>query len=476
MRYSTLSVLIPVPRSVTENGEKLFFRSLRFFRSFSEKSLAAQEKLVSFFAHVGNPLSEGGPEEPCQILFQPDPQLRKEEWKIRITSEKIEIFSSGEPGFFYAAEALMQMLFASLREGPRDAWLDGGEIFDAPRFSYRGFMLDPARHFQSVATVKKVLSLLAAFRINTFHWHLTDNQAWRLESAIVPELAGKGTLDGGFYTKEEVREIVSFAAKNHIGIIPELDMPGHSGKILSAHPELACDSSHPGSEYCLGNPQSRKFIEKLLDEIMELFPESRIIHLGGDEAETSAWEKCPCCLAALKEKKLKTMRELENAFMTDMTRYIVSRGRTPMMWGTCSGQVYPKDTVLQAWLDIREPLRIAPHGNKVVYSVHTSLYFDYPSSPAEPQESWMFELTEKGVYMTDPFILWEKELANVMLGPEACLWTETVPDWRILPKLLPRLSAYSECAWSENSKKDYYDFARRKAYLEAAGYYEYLRK
>ena len=170
------------------------------------------------------------------------------------------------------------------------------------------------------------------------------------------------------------------------------------------------------------------------------------------------------------------MRELENDFMTGITRYIVSKNRTPMMWGTCSGQIYPADTIMQAWLDIREPLRIAPNKNKVVYSVHTSLYFDYPANQSEPLESWMFELTEKGVYMTDPYILWEKELSDIILGPEACLWTETIPQWRFIPKLLPRLSAYSECAWSRNGKKDYYDFVRRKEYLEAAGYYEYLRK
>ena len=146
-----------------------------------------------------------------------------------------------------------------------------------------------------------------------------------------------------------------------------------------------------------------------------------------------------------------------------------------MMWGTCSGQIYPSDTIMQAWLDIREPLRIAPNKNKVVYSVHTSLYFDYPANQSEPLESWMFELTEKGVYMTDPYILWEDTLSEIIMGPEACLWTETIPQWRIIPKLLPRLSALSECAWSRNDRKDYYDFLRRREYLEAAGSYEYLR-
>ena len=168
------------------------------------------------------------------------------------------------------------------------------------------------------------------------------------------------------------------------------------------------------------------------------------------------------------------MRELENRFMIEMTRFPVERGRTPMLWGTCSGQTYPPDTIIQSWLDIREPLRVAPNGNKVVYSVHSSLYFDYPANPSEPFETWMFELSEKGVYMTDPCIIWEEKVRDAILGTEACLWTEMVPEWRVMRKILPRLGAYAECAWSLPEKKLWHDYLRRKELLEAAGYYDYL--
>ena len=476
MRYSTLNCIIPVPVSVKENGEKLSFNALESIYCASGASAVAAEKLSSFFSFTGKQLTESDSKKDLQIIFEDDTTIGEEAWEIKVDSKNILILSGGKAGFSYAAEAVIQMAFAALREGPSTAYFDGGVISDSPRFAYRGFMLDPSRHFQDKATVIKAIELLAAFRINTMHWHLADNQSWRMPSSTVPEIVGKGTLTDGAYTREDIKEIVAFAAKNNIKIIPELDMPGHSSKILSSRSEFACDSENPGREYCLGNPGSKVFIKKLLDDVMELFPESKIIHIGGDEAETSAWEKCPKCLAAMKEKGFKNMRELENDFMVDITRYVVSKGRIPMMWGTCSGQVYPSDTIMQAWLDIREPLRIAPNKNKVVYSVHTSLYFDYPANQSEPLESWMFELTEKGVYMTDPYILWEKKLSDIILGPEACLWTETVPQWRFIPKLLPRLSAYSECAWSRNERKDYYDFARRKEYLEAAGYYEFLRK
>lgn len=477
MRYSTLNCIIPVPNEVkaSDKGEKLFFEKIDKVFSSSPVSSAALNEVISFFAFTGKTITETQNENEAQILFSFDDTLQKEAWKMEITEKSIRIFSGSKEGFSYAVTSLIQMAFAALREGPSTAYFDCGTIEDSPRFAYRGFMLDPSRHFQDKEMVKKVIKMLAAFRINTLHWHLADNQSFRMPSSIVSGIVGKGTLTGGSYTKDDIKEIVDFAEAHHMNIIPELDVPGHSAMILSAFPQFACDKDAPGREYCLGNPEAKEFIKRLLDEVMELFPHSKIIHVGGDEAETASWEKCPKCLAAMKEKGLKNMRELENDFMVDITRYIVSKGRTPMMWGTCSGQIYPSDTIMQAWLDIREPLRIAPNKNKVVYSVHTSLYFDYPANQSEPLESWMFELTEKGVYMTDPYILWEDTLSEIIMGPEACLWTETIPQWRIIPKLLPRLSALSECAWSRNDRKDYYDFLRRREYLEAAGYYEYLR-
>ena len=169
------------------------------------------------------------------------------------------------------------------------------------------------------------------------------------------------------------------------------------------------------------------------------------------------------------------MRELENAFMVELSRFIVKSGRTPMIWGTCSGQIYPDDTIIQIWLDIREPLKVAPHGNKMIYSVHSSLYFDYPANLSEPWETWMFALDEKGVYMTDPYIIWADQVKDHILGTEACLWTETIPQHRVFAKLFPRIIAYSECAWSKPEKKSWSDFIRRKELLEAAGYFDYMK-
>ena len=146
-----------------------------------------------------------------------------------------------------------------------------------------------------------------------------------------------------------------------------------------------------------------------------------------------------------------------------------------MIWGTCSGQLYPPETIIQIWLDIREPLKVIPHGNKTVYSVHNSLYFDYPANLDEPWETWMFELSEKGVYMTDPYIIWPERVKDGTLGTEACLWTETVPQHRVMSKLFPRIFAYSECSWSMPENKSWHDFVRRKELLDAAGFTDFIK-
>ena len=244
---------------------------------------------------------------------------------------------------------------------------------------------------------------------------------------------------------------------------------------LEYFPQYACENADGVvGEFCLGNEEGKTFIKSVLDEVMELFPDSRYIHIGGDEAETRSWDKCPRCRRAMQEANCSTMRQLENKFMIEMSRHVVAAGRIPVQWGTCSDQRYPVDTVIQTWLDIREPLRVAANGNKVIYSVHTSLYFDYPAKLSEPFETWMFELSERGVYMTDPYIIWPDAVKDAILGTEACLWTEQVPQWRVIRKILPRLAAYSECAWSLPENKDYHNFAQRREYLESAGWVDYL--
>lgn len=470
----SLEVLIPVPRSRKKIPGRLNLSDIRSL--FVNGPFApCRTEIEAMLAGFGVCLKPAKTRKQAQLALVEDRKLQPEAFRFSIMPDGICLEASGLRGARYGLGALRQVLFHAMIRGPKDAFFDCGVVEDSPRFGYRGFMLDSARHFQAPSIVKQVLRLMAEFRLNAFHWHLVDNQGWRLQLDATPGLEETYSLTPGFYTKAEIRDITEYAASLGIDVIPEIDMPGHSSAILKAYPQFACkDNNGAPGEFCLGNADGIKFLKRILAEVMDLFPKSACIHIGGDEASAANWEKCPLCRREMKRRGLSTMRELENAVMVDISRFVVEQGRRPVMWGTCSGQVYPADTIIQDWLDIREPLSIAPHGNKVIYSVHTSLYFDYPANMSEPWETWMFELSERGVYMTDPYVIWPEKVKDVILGTEACLWTETVPQWRVIRKILPRLFAYSECAWSEPANKKYDQWLQRRELLQAAGYDEAL--
>jgi len=363
---------------------------------------------------------------------------------------------------------LLQLLCAAVARGTGEAELPCCRISDSPRFLYRGFMLDSARHFQSVETIKNVLALMARLRLNVFHWHLCDSQGFRAESKLFPELNTLAGIMPGFYTAEEIAEIRAFAAERFITIIPEIEMPGHSKGLLALHPELCCDPENPGREFCLAKKNVRAFLKKLIAEFAGHFPESKIIHLGGDEAETADWEKCPECRKLLKKKGYASFRQLENDFMNDCAAYVRSLGLTPVTWFT--GSVMEQSTIIQAWRSIHELRETCRHGNRMIFSVHDQLYLDYPATPAEPFENWMPVLTESGVYAAEPYAAWEEEIGDLLLGPECCLWTETVPEHRIMAKLMPRLLAFAETAWSRRDRREWFNYGRRRDVLTACGW------
>ena len=470
---NTFQYIIPAPAETAFSGsEKLSVEKITSFyldEPFDEFKSDVEE-LFSAFSY-----SITAADQTAAVLTVTQAALPPEAFNIEISGSGIKIQAADKSGVFYALESLRQMLFAATIASPAGAELDCGTIKDAPRFAFRSFHLDSARHFQDIQVIKRMLRLMATFRLNTFHWHLVDSQGWRLQLKTTAGLENCYTITPGFYTADDIREVVDYANKLNISVIPEIDFPGHSRNLLKHFPQYACANPVTQvSEICLGNPAVAEMVKNVLKEVMGLFPTSEYIHIGGDEANTANWDNCPLCQAAMQKNNCSNMRELENIFMRDIAQFVIDNNRQPIIWGTCSGQTYQKETTIQAWLDIREPLRVAPNGNKVIYSVHTSLYFDYPANLSEPWETWMFELSERGVYMTDPFIIWQDKVKDTIIGTEGCLWTETIPQWRVIPKLLPRLYAYSECAWSKPENKDYQDFCRRKELLEAAGYMDYL--
>jgi len=421
-------------------------------------------RVMTAFKYYGKELQVHA-EDKADIILDLDSSLGPESWRIDIRSKGIQIIGGNEAGLFYAISALEQLLAMAFARGLVQAAFDCGTIEDKPCFEWRGLMLDSARHFQSKDKIKEVIRLIAQARLNVFHWHLVDNQGWRIPSSIVQ---GWGDMDAGQYSREDIKEIIAFAAEHFVRIVPELDMPGHSGGLLRRFPQYACDPQNPGGEFCLGNPEGRKFLKALLSELMELFPASSVIHIGGDEADTVAWNKCPKCCQAMQSAGLKQMCELENQFMNEMTRHVVSCGRRPMVW--CTGATHPVDTIVHTWQSVNEILHTHTLGNPMVNSVHYSCYFDYPANSEDPRCNWMPELSEESVYnMFDV----NQETQSV-LGAEACLWTEMVPEWRVISKIAPRLMVFSERAWSRPEHKDWHDFQRRKAQLESVGYREFL--
>lgn len=471
MHNHTAGILIPAPVKITPCPGKLPVRKLATVSISPEFNMVVPE-LKRLFKALAMPMEFVSAGADIALVHCPMPTGA---WQMKITPEKITICAGERTGAFYGTNALAQMLFAATEKGhPEDA-LDCAEIEDAPRYPWRGFMLDSARQFQDKDFIKKFLRTLSAFRINSFHWHLVDSQGWRYPSKAAGKLGADGHWSFGQYTREDLQEISQCARDLGIRIIPEVDVPGHSTFLLQHYPEYACDPAEKCNEFCLGNPGSLTFIKAILAELMEIFPDSPIIHIGGDEADTGHWEKCPDCNAALKTKNLADMRALENDFMAELANFVLSQGRTPMIWGPGIEQVYPKETIIQTWLNLRDTLRFHSHGNKVVHSVHSSLYFDYPADLNEYWESWMVELTEQGVYMTDPYFKWYEQLKDTVLGLEACLWTETAPQHRIMSKLFPRIFAYAECAWSQEENKNWNDYLRRKGKLEATGYLDFIR-
>ena len=469
MKNTILDCIVPAPVSAEiAAGGKFALKELRGIRA--EAGLERfRGEMRDMLAHFGIAAGETGEGASIEL----DPALGKESWRLTVGKDGIGITGGDEAGVFYALQALTQIVAAASIRGPAAAAVEYGTVADSPRFGWRGFMLDPARHFQPVKTVKRVIRLMAAYRLNVLHLHLTDNQGWRIGTGSVSPAASLDRLTPGSYSRDDLREIAAYAKKHFIEIVPEIDVPGHSRGLLRAYPELACDPSDPGSELCIGRTETLPFLKKLYAELMEIFPDSRYIHFGGDEAATDHWEKCPRCRAAMEKGGFKDLRELENHFMRELTHFATENGRTPVVWGT--GTPFPADTAVQAWLDIREPARHIAAGCKTVMSVHTSYYFDYPADPSEPAEPWMFGLPAESVYLADPYVIWESSWKDGLLGPEACLWTEYVPEWRIMQKILPRLGAYAETAWSRPDKKDWHDYQRRTGTLRAAGYEDYLR-
>ncbi|MGL4631239.1 MAG: glycoside hydrolase family 20 protein [Leadbetterella sp.] len=425
------------------------------------------------------------------IAFKVDSSIKSEAYSIKVTTKGIELAASQEVGFFYAYQSLLQMLPADIAgSSPASIKLEipACSIKDEPRFGYRGQMLDVGRHYFPLPFIKKVIDQMAQLKLNVFHWHLTEDQGWRIEIKKYPKLTEIGSIrkkspdghyrdkrsDGkvhqGFYTQDEVRELVEYAAKRHITVIPEIEMPGHSLAALASYPELGCG---PGpyevgttwgiieDVYC-PSENTFTFLKNVLTEVMDLFP-SKYIHIGGDECPKKAWKESKFCQDLIRKEGLKNEDELQSYFIKRIDAFVSSKGRRIIGWDEIlEGGLSPNATVM-SWRGMKGGIEAAEQGHDVVVATTQNLYFDYYQAKAvkEPIGIGGFLDIEK-VYSLEPI---PKELKEeekkYIIGVQAQLWTEYIhTSEKAEYMLFPRILASAEVAWA-SPKKDFPNFKQR---------------
>jgi len=410
--------------------------------------------------------------------------LSEEGYSLKVSQDRIILSASKPVGIFYGIQTIRQLLPKEIEEKKEISHIDwivpSIDIIDYPRFSWRGYMLDEGRHFLGKEVVKHMLDLMALFKMNVFHWHLTEDQGWRIEIKKYPLLTEIGskrqktqiggfiskqmdnTPHEGFYTQEDIREIISYADKLFIKIIPEIDMPGHSKSALAAYPEFSCTggpfevSTRFGIKkdvYCVGKETTFEFLSNILEEIILLFP-SEIVHIGGDEVPKKRWEKCPECQERIKAENLENEKELQIYFTERINKFLSSHGRRLMGWNQILSNKSTKDIIVQYWKFGKK--KIPKHlsiGGNVVFSKFGYAYLDYSYKFTSLRRAYRYEPIPKKL---------NAHYNDNVLGIEAPMWTEWVRnihelDWQTFPRLL----AYAETGWIPREQRNFKSFKNR---------------
>lgn len=427
-----------------------------------------------------------------RINLELDPSVKtnSEGYILDVTPSGVDIKANTEQGLFYGIQTLIQLIPL---EGNKKILMV--HIEDEPRFSWRGMMLDACRHNWSVEFIKKFIDQLAYHKLNKFHWHLTEDQGWRIEIKKYPKLQeiaawrtgtqiederkkDDGLRYGGYYTQDQIKEVVAYATSRFVEVIPEIEMPGHAVAAITAYPNLACNdmSFETGKPhevrkfwgiskdiYCAGNDTVFIFLQDVLTEIMPLFP-SKYIHIGGDEAPHEAWHKCPKCQKRIKDEGLKNEAELQSWFIRRMEKFINARGKSLIGWEEImEGGLSPTATV-HSWLGVESSLKASQMGNDVIMSPYSHLYFDgyQAESKIEPKAIGYYTPLDT-VYSFEPRHrqMSDKD-AQHLLGAQANVWTEFIGTENYFDYMVyPRMDALAEVTWTPKEKKNYEDFQFR---------------
>lgn len=412
-------------------------------------------------------------------------KLGNEGYLLAVTKDSVKIESLTPAGLFYGVQSFYQLLPAQIEASRAAAGVSWSipcvKIEDKPRFLWRGVHLDVSRHFFSKDDVKKYIDYLAMYKMNTFHWHLTEDQGWRIEIKKYPKLKeigawrkesmDDGVPHGGFYTQEEIREVVDYAAKHFISVVPEIEMPGHSQAALASYPEISCSGGpfKVGTEwgiihdvYCAGNEKTFEFLEDVLSEVIDLFP-SEFVHIGGDEVPKLRWQNCVKCQARIKAEGLANENELQSYFIKRIEKFLNAKGKRLVGWDEIlEGGLAPNATVM-SWRGIVGGIEAAKSGHDVVMTPTSHCYFDYYQGQFDEPKAIGGYLPIEKVYSYEPVPAeLAAEEAKHILGAQANIWTEYMPDFlQVEYMLLPRMLALSEVVWSRKEWRDFQDFSRR---------------
>ena len=506
---STMSrvTVIPKPALIEERGG-IFHISTDFSILLNTKNREVQEIgewLVERFSTVMGfkipmaALSKESESSHALILRlgSSDKSLGQEGYELEIKPKIITIEAEEPAGLFYGVQTLFQLyppeVYSETNVAGADRWdLPCVKIHDFPRYRYRGMHLDVGRHFFPKAFIKRYIDLLALHKVNTFHWHLTEDQGWRIEIKKYPKLTEIGAYRketlvghfrdrphkfdgqryGGFYTQEDIREIIQYAEKRYITIIPEIEMPGHSLAALAAYPELSCTGGPfevgtlwgvKKDVYCAGNDKVFEFLEDVLTEVIALFP-SETIHIGGDECPKDRWKVCPKCQARIKQEGLKDEHELQSYFIRRIEKFLLSKGKRLIGWDEIlEGGLAPEATVM-SWRGIEGGIEAAKQGHDVIMTPTSFCYFDYYQADPDTEPLAIGgNLTLKKVYSFEPT---PEEIApgedKYILGAQGNVWTEYIrtPEYAEYMSV-PRMCALAEVVWSPKDGRDWKDFQIR---------------
>lgn len=469
--------IIPKPKSlvVNEGSFKLTSDTKIYFNVNSKK-------VADYLAEVINPATGynfipkiwNGKVETNSIILSltSSNDYGKEGYSLVVNPFNVIIEANELNGLFYGIQSLRQLFNEHINSVAKvegiDWELPAVVILDKPEFVWRGLNLDCCRHFMSKEFVKRYIDLLAYHKFNTLHWHLTEDQAWRIEIKKYPELIKKGAFRiyddgssyGGFYTQEDIKEVVAYASSRFITVVPEIEMPGHSTAAISCYPEISCSGGpfEVGTLwgiyydiYCAGNEKTFQFLENVISEVIDLFP-SKYIHIGGDEAPKNRWHNCPKCQQRIKDENLKDEHELQSYFVKRMEKFINSKGKQIIGWDEILEGGLAPDATVQSWRGVKGAIDAAKQGHDVIVSPTSHCYLDY-----------LVDITDLAkVYSFDPV---PSELTlderKHVLGSEGNMWSEYAPQELIDDRLFPRMLALSEVIWTYPTERDFESFRKR---------------